>query len=94
MEAGLKEARSQGVPRVSEARQEVRIQDRSMEVDLPSLQESLQSRIILARVYKEYVQGWFYDLASNLRQVESKILTRFGKKSTLYNHIRKQRLLG
>lgn len=43
-EAGLKEARSQGVPRVSEARQEVRIQDRSdrcMEVDLPSLQESL-----------------------------------------------------
>ena len=24
------------------------------------------------------MQGWFYDLASNLMQVKSKILTRFG----------------
>ena len=89
-EAGLKEARSQGVPRVSEARQEVRIQDRrSMEVDLPSLQESLQTRILLALVYVNYVQGWFYDLASNLRQVESKILTRFGKKVNIVSSHKK-----
>ena len=29
------------------------------------------------------MQGWFYDLASNLRQVKSKILTRFGHKISI-----------
>ena len=52
-EACLREARSQGGLQVSEDRQEVRIQVQSMEVDHPSLQESLKNKNISSRMCRQ-----------------------------------------